>query len=125
LTFSVDGSISGTYTPPTLTADIHHEPLWMSPTLSRGSHDLVITQTAAQAEGVIFLDYIMYNTTSTSMPYFIDDRDPRITYTPPWTQEGSDQDFQHTVQRTSTAGDSFSLEFEGAPSYCLVYPALL
>ncbi|KAJ7916866.1 hypothetical protein B0H13DRAFT_2446250 [Mycena leptocephala] len=86
----------------------------MSPTLSSGSHDLVITQTAAQAEGVIFLDYIMYNTTSTSMPYFIDDRDPRITYTPPWTQEGSDQDFQHTVQRTSTTGDSFSLEFEGS-----------
>jgi len=114
LTFVVDGSITGTYTPPSnMSADIHHEALWTSPAMSSGTHTLVITQTTAQTDGVIFLDYIMYDTTSTSQPYFIDDRDPRITYTPAWTQEGSDEDFQHTVQRTSATGDSFSLEFEG------------
>ncbi|KAJ7833275.1 hypothetical protein B0H13DRAFT_2428620, partial [Mycena leptocephala] len=44
---------------------------------------------------------------------YIDDRDSRITYNPAWTQEGSDQDFQHTCSRTSSTGDSFSLKFEG------------
>ncbi|KAF7336275.1 hypothetical protein MVEN_02175800 [Mycena venus] len=114
LTFALDGSIAGTYTPPSdMAADIHHEALWTSPTVSSGSHTLVITQTTAETSGAIYLDYIMYDTTSTSLPYFIDDRDPRITYTPAWTEEGSDEDFQHTCQRTSSTGDSFSLTFEG------------
>ncbi|KAF7342213.1 hypothetical protein MVEN_01809200 [Mycena venus] len=114
LTFAVDDSINGTYTPPSdMTTAIHHEALWTSPTLSSGNHTLIITQTAAQTSGVIFLDYIMYNTTSTSRPYFIDDRDSRITYTPAWLQEGSDEDFQHTSQKSLSVGDSFTLEFEG------------
>ncbi|KAJ6530949.1 hypothetical protein DFH09DRAFT_1409625 [Mycena vulgaris] len=114
LTFLVDNSIQGTYTPPAnMPADIHHEELWASPTLSSGSHTLVITQTAAQAAGVIFLDYIMYNTTSAAGPYFIDDRDPRVVYTPPWQKFGSDPDFMHTSQGTTAKGDSLSLQFEG------------
>ncbi|KAF7342219.1 hypothetical protein MVEN_01809800 [Mycena venus] len=114
LAFAVDDSVTGTYTAPSgMTTAIHHEALWTSPTLSSGSHTLIITQTTAQTSGVIFLDYIMYNTTSTSQPYFIDDRDSRITYTPAWVQEGSDEDFQHTCQKSLSAGDSFTLEFEG------------
>ncbi|KAF7366270.1 hypothetical protein MSAN_00883200 [Mycena sanguinolenta] len=116
MTFVVDDSITGIYVPPNdLTAAIHHELLWESPILSSGTHSLVITQAAAPASrrGVIFLDYIMYDTTSTSLTYFIDDRDQRITYTPGWVQDGSDEDFQHTSQRTSAIGESFTLEFEG------------
>jgi hypothetical protein len=97
-----------------MASDVHHQLLWTSPTMSGRSHTLVITQTGAQTSGVIYLDYIMYTTTSTSLPYYIDDRDSRITYNPAWTQEGSDQDFQHTCSRTSSTGDSFSLKFEGA-----------
>lgn len=114
--FELDGATSGTYTASALASDIHHQPLWTSPTLPEGSHTVLITQTASQgSEGVIFLDYFIYNTTSTGVgPYFIDDRDPRITYTPPWRLFGSDPDFQHTSQGSTSTGDSFSLQFEGA-----------
>ncbi|KAJ7210581.1 hypothetical protein B0H12DRAFT_979339, partial [Mycena haematopus] len=61
LSFLVDNSITGTYTPPNnLASNIHHEALWTSPTLNDSSHTLVITQTTAQSVGVIFLDYMMY-----------------------------------------------------------------
>jgi hypothetical protein len=114
LSFVVDNSITGAYTAPSLPSDIHHEALWTSPTLNEGSHTIVITQTTAQSAGVIFLDYIMYNTSSSTVhPYFIDDRDPRIKYSAAWRKFGSDPDFQHTSQGSTFAGDSFSLQFEG------------
>ncbi|KAJ7133372.1 hypothetical protein C8R44DRAFT_23058 [Mycena epipterygia] len=115
LSFAVDDSITGSYTPPSnMASDIHHEALWTSPTMSDEVHTLIITQTAAQIAGVIFLDYLMYNTTSTSVgSYFIDDRDPRITYTPAWKQFEGDEDFQHTSQESTSRGDSFSLKFAG------------
>ncbi|KAK7022469.1 hypothetical protein R3P38DRAFT_2961103 [Favolaschia claudopus] len=115
LDFSIDNSSSGTYTPPSnMSSDIHHEPLWVSPPLDDGSHTLVITQTAAESQGEIYLDYIMYNTTSSSVrSHFIDDRDPRIIYTPAWRKFGSEVDFQHTSQGSTSTGDSFVLEFEG------------
>ncbi|KAK7022450.1 hypothetical protein R3P38DRAFT_2710429 [Favolaschia claudopus] len=115
MTFLVDGIIGGTYTPPSNTTfNIHHEALWVSPTLNDASHTLAITQTAAQTQGEIFLDYIMYNTTSSSArSYFIDDRDPRIIYIPAWRKFGSDVDFQHTSQGSTSVGDCFVLEFEG------------
>ncbi|KAF7344722.1 hypothetical protein MVEN_01632900 [Mycena venus] len=115
--FVIDGSITGTYTPPNnMTSDIHHEALWTSPasSLNNGSHELVITQSAAASDGVLYLDYILYTTTSANVSaYFIDDRDPQIKYTPAWRQFGSDLDFQHTSQATTNVGDSLSLTFEG------------
>ncbi|KAJ7615643.1 hypothetical protein DFH06DRAFT_123673 [Mycena polygramma] len=118
LSFVVDNSITGTYAVPTdIAADVHHVALWASPALANGSHTLVMTQTGVQADpgnGEIFLDYLLYDTTSTSVgAYFIDDRDPRITYTPAWRQFGSDEDFQHTSQGSTSTGDSLSLQFEG------------
>jgi hypothetical protein len=115
LSFEVDGSVAETYTASVLDALIYHVPLWASPTLDEGEHTLVITQTTAVgSQGAIFLDYLIYNTTSpTAGPYFIDDRDPRITYTPPWQDFLSDSDFQYTSQGSISAGDSFSLRFEG------------
>ncbi|KAJ7198103.1 hypothetical protein GGX14DRAFT_374496 [Mycena pura] len=114
--FMIDNSIQGTYTSPSdLTADVHHETLYTSPALSSGTHTLVITQTTALAAPVIYLDYIMYNPTSTDVgQYFIDDRDPRIQYDPPWTFFGSDLDFQHTSQVSPSMGASFTLQFDGA-----------
>lgn len=116
MSFVVDNSISGSYTPSgDMSADVHHQALWASPTMSNGSHTLVITQTAAQPSGVIYLDYFLYNTSSTAVDaYFIDDRDARIAYTGGWTQFGFDADFQHTSQGSSSKGDSFAVHFEGA-----------
>ncbi|KAJ7342958.1 hypothetical protein DFH08DRAFT_650820, partial [Mycena albidolilacea] len=49
MSFVVDNSVSGSYTPSgNMSADVHHQALWASPTMSNGSHTLVITQTAAQ-----------------------------------------------------------------------------
>ncbi|KAJ7508785.1 hypothetical protein B0H11DRAFT_2431861 [Mycena galericulata] len=120
LYFAIDnnGALTGTYTPPNnMSADIHHTALWESPTLSNGPHKLVITQTVpqvtSQVGGVIFLDYFMYNTTSTEVDaYFIDDSDPRVSYTPAWQHFTGDQDFQHTSQQSTNPGDMFSLTFQ-------------
>ncbi|KAJ7271566.1 hypothetical protein C8J57DRAFT_1179663 [Mycena rebaudengoi] len=108
--FTIDGAKSGEYEPVGLTADIHHEAIWTSPTISSGSHTLKITQSTAQSLGVLFLDYLMYTTTTSSAvnTYFIDDRDPRITYTPSWRRFGSEPDFQHTSEGSTSAGDKFS-----------------
>ncbi|KAJ7479743.1 hypothetical protein FB451DRAFT_1365463 [Mycena latifolia] len=116
LSFAVDESITGSYTSAAnLDVGLYHEALWTSPTLSDGTHTLVITQTAAQSTGVIYLDYLLYDTTSAAVStYFIDDRDSRITYTPAWTKfDGTANDFQHTSQKSTNQGDSLSLRFEG------------
>ncbi|KAJ7509087.1 hypothetical protein B0H11DRAFT_2432738 [Mycena galericulata] len=120
LDFGIDNNstLTGTYTPPSnMSADIHHTAFWESPALSNGTHTLVITQTApqvTQVSGNIFLDYFMYNTTSTEVEaYFIDDRDPRVSYTPAWQHFALDEDFQHTSQQSTNPGDMFSLIFQG------------
>ncbi|KAJ7816838.1 hypothetical protein B0H14DRAFT_3877700 [Mycena olivaceomarginata] len=100
LSFSVDGSLAGSYSPSPSTTALHHQVLWASPPLHDETHILFITQTTASesGSGVIFLDYIMYNTTSRpeNTTFFIDDRDP-----------------QHTSSESTVPGDAFTLEFEG------------
>ncbi|KAJ7775148.1 hypothetical protein B0H16DRAFT_1713576 [Mycena metata] len=115
LGFAVDKTTTGSFAPANgMTSDIHNLVLWASPSLANGTHDLVITQTEAQTSGVIYLDYIMYETSSdTAGPYFVDDRDPRIVYTPSWTESGAEYDFQHTTHGSNSAGDSFSFTFQG------------
>ncbi|KAJ7651912.1 hypothetical protein B0H17DRAFT_1147505 [Mycena rosella] len=87
---------------------IQYQGVWNTWALQHPSRLLTST-------GVLFLDFIQYNTTSNSVgTFFIDDRDPRITYTPPWRKfSGSDGDFQRTSQESTLPGDSFSLDFEG------------
>ncbi|KAF8215360.1 hypothetical protein K438DRAFT_1562073 [Mycena galopus ATCC 62051] len=116
--FAVDSSVTGTYTPPAnMTSDIHHQALWTTPasSIANGTHSLLITQTASSSTQVLYLDYIIFTTTSLDVgSYFIDDRDPRVVYSPPWQLFGSEGDFMHTSQETSGAGDYLTLEFEGA-----------
>ncbi|KAJ6483305.1 hypothetical protein C8R45DRAFT_1001072 [Mycena sanguinolenta] len=99
-----------------MTADIHHQALWTTPSssLANGSHSLVITQTTAASVGVLFLDYIMWTTTSLdATAFFVDDRDPQVTYTPAWRLFGSDPDFDHTSQASTSVGDFYTLPFQG------------
>ncbi|KAJ6552751.1 hypothetical protein B0H19DRAFT_1236017 [Mycena capillaripes] len=73
LAFSVDNSIPGSYNTLQLANYIHHVPLWSSPTMRNGTHTLVIIQETNDGVNV-YMDYFMYNTTSTSVgAYFIDD----------------------------------------------------
>ncbi|KAJ7290052.1 hypothetical protein C8J57DRAFT_1275089 [Mycena rebaudengoi] len=112
LSFVIDGSIIGAYVP--ISNPPYHQPLWTSPTLSDGFHTILITQAEAQSSGVIFLDYFLYNTSSTTVEsYFVDDIDPRIKYSGAWKRFGGDFDLQHTAIRTDAAGASLSFEFIG------------
>ncbi|KAJ6506820.1 hypothetical protein C8R45DRAFT_922984 [Mycena sanguinolenta] len=115
--FAVDGTVTGTYNPPAnMTSDIHHQALWTTPasSLANGSHNLVITQATAASVGVLYLDYIMWTTTSLAVTaLFIDDRDPQVTYAPAWRPFGSDPDFDHTSQASTSVGDFYTLPFQG------------
>ncbi|KAJ7636809.1 hypothetical protein FB45DRAFT_450136 [Roridomyces roridus] len=115
MSFAVD-NFTGSYSSTSAGgAALYHAPLWASPPLSDGQHTLVVTQDEAQASGVIFLDYLLYETTSSApgTVYFVDDRDSRIAYSTPWEPFGSQGDFMHTSSESSDAGDSFIFEFEG------------
>ncbi|KAF8179577.1 hypothetical protein K438DRAFT_1768937 [Mycena galopus ATCC 62051] len=117
MNFAVDNEFSGAYTAGSVITTIHHQPFWTSPALSEGVHTLVITQGEAMGPstlGPIFLDYLIYNTLSpTAGPYFIDDSNARITYNPPWQKIQEDTSMEHTSHASTSAGDSFSLQFEG------------
>ncbi|KAJ7717019.1 hypothetical protein B0H16DRAFT_1740861 [Mycena metata] len=115
MSFSVDNSIRGAYTPDGITVTTPHSLLWQSPIMNDTSHTLIITQTAAQSGGVIFFDYLLYNTTvSTNVhSFFIDDSDPRITYTGGWNEDLQDDEFQHTLHSSTKVGDSLSFQFVG------------
>ncbi|KAJ7028362.1 hypothetical protein C8F04DRAFT_67461 [Mycena alexandri] len=58
----------------------------------------------------------MYKTTSDTVgPYFVDDNDPGIKYTPAasWAPAGAEYDFLHTTHGSSAAGASFLYTFQG------------
>ncbi|KAJ7153918.1 hypothetical protein C8R43DRAFT_1235314 [Mycena crocata] len=110
MSFAVDGTMIGSYSynaPGGLSEGLFHEALWKS----------AILQTAVGTQGQIYLDYITYTTTSTTSvdKCFIDDTNSRVTYTgPAWRKfTGGQTDFEHTSQESSSAGDSFSITFEG------------
>ncbi|KAJ7290054.1 hypothetical protein C8J57DRAFT_1610483 [Mycena rebaudengoi] len=86
MTFTIDGSssLSGSFTPANEVFQ-YHQALWTSPTLSSGTHTIVVTQNAvgqnsvAAPRGGIWLDYFLYTTASTAVKsYVIDDADARI-----------------------------------------------
>ncbi|KAF8167041.1 hypothetical protein K438DRAFT_1616192 [Mycena galopus ATCC 62051] len=118
MSFAIDGSTQGSYTPPSSfpAGGLYHQPLWTSSPLNDGPHTLLITQTAAQSSGQIYLDYLLYETTTDVVDaYFIDDRDSRITYSNAWEKiDGQQNDFGHTSQTAASVGASFSITFEGA-----------
>lgn len=124
MSFAIDGSTQGSYTPPSNlpAGGLYHEPIWTSSSLNDGAHTLVISQTAAQSSGQIYLDYLLYDTTTDVVDaYFIDDRDSRITYDSAWTPvNGRQSDFGHTSEMAASVGASFSITFEGA---CCIPPS--
>ncbi|KAK7050677.1 hypothetical protein R3P38DRAFT_3608630 [Favolaschia claudopus] len=116
--FVVDGSVLGKFTPTQgMSANVHHQALWTSPSLSvnDGLHKLVIKQTTNTTISVIYLDYIMFTTTTSASvaAYFVDDRDSRVRYSPAWQFYGLDGDLHHTSQASRVQGDSLTLQFEG------------
>ncbi|KAJ7490754.1 hypothetical protein FB451DRAFT_625539 [Mycena latifolia] len=116
MTFSIDETPVDLYDAPALDSAIYHQAFWTSPVLAEGSHNLVINQDSSSEQGVIFLDYFLYDTTSTSgKTLFIDDNDARVQYLPGcWDTFNLAQAFNHTSHASQSAGCSLSLTFEGA-----------
>ncbi|KAJ7490755.1 hypothetical protein FB451DRAFT_1513693 [Mycena latifolia] len=116
--FSIDQLPSTSYTSPPVPSGsaLYHQPLWTSGPLSDGSHTVLITQDSAGSQkSVIFLDYILYNATSTSgKTLFVDDSDPRVEYSPGWNATGLNGNFKDTAHVSTAAGCSVSLTFEGS-----------
>ncbi|KAJ7174091.1 hypothetical protein C8R43DRAFT_1058086 [Mycena crocata] len=118
MTFSIDGASPTPYTAPVVTQNtpLFHQSLWTSGPLAEGSHTLTMTVGPNQ-QSIIYLDYLMYNTTSTAgKTVFIDDADPDIIYSLDW--KGVDPKFipvyfQHTGRVTPSSSSSISLSFEG------------
>nr|GAT55719.1 predicted protein [Mycena chlorophos] len=119
LSFSVDSGSATTYRAPSnMTSPVHHQLFWSSGSLgsSDARHNLTITQSAADPACNLYIDFITYATTQGSgnggpSAYFVDDRDEGIEYDPAWVQYGSDPDFMHTSQATTSG--TMKYVFEG------------
>ncbi|KAJ7364561.1 hypothetical protein DFH08DRAFT_274667 [Mycena albidolilacea] len=98
LNFSIDGAYVDSYQAPA-GPGVNNRLFWTSPDFDEASHKLVITvdQDASLSQQVnplnstFFLDYFIYQTTSTAgKTVVIDDTNPSITYSPKWSTIGSD-----------------------------------
>ncbi|KAF7297147.1 hypothetical protein MIND_00947700 [Mycena indigotica] len=116
--FTIDANAT-TFTSPNLTTVLNQQVLWSSGTLADTEHILnyTVTSCAPSSTGHVWFDYLLYspsiNASTDDLLFFIDDTDPRLTYTGNWTaQTGNDGDFQLTSHGGSQ-GASFRFEFEG------------
>jgi hypothetical protein len=98
LNFSIDGTNVGFYQAPAGPAAVNNQLFWTSPKFEEASHKLVITvdQDASLSQQVnplnstFFLDYFIYQTTSTAgKTVVIDDNDPSVIYSQ-WSPVVSD-----------------------------------
>ncbi|KAJ6451787.1 hypothetical protein C8R45DRAFT_1223752 [Mycena sanguinolenta] len=63
MSFMVDNLTTGSYTPADdIDAALTRAVLWSSPSMGEGSHKLVMTQTKANGQGQIYLDYLIFQT---------------------------------------------------------------
>ncbi|KAJ7490740.1 hypothetical protein FB451DRAFT_1389505 [Mycena latifolia] len=115
MNFSVDQSPRSSYTAPPAPSALFHQLLWSSGLLSDGSHTLLITHDSSEIQkSAIFLDYILYNTTSTAgKTLFVDDSDARAEYSSGWNTTDGNGNFKQAAHLSTSAGSSVSLAFEG------------
>ncbi|KAJ7720869.1 hypothetical protein DFH07DRAFT_858305 [Mycena maculata] len=111
--FSIDQGTPSAFIAPAIDNTTHHELIWTSGPLAEESHTLVITQNSPIRQ--IFLDYFLYNTTSSTegKTVFIDDSDAPVQYLGDWAPQSNEEYFQHTAHLCETPGCSASLAFEG------------
>ncbi|KAJ7728577.1 hypothetical protein DFH07DRAFT_969802 [Mycena maculata] len=114
--FRVDRILAGFYGPAVTAVNTttYHQLLWTSDVLVDGVHTLVITQNCSIQDRILFLDYFLYNTTSTSdETVFIDDDNPIVEYSAGWENLSLNEYFQHTAHVSSELECWVSLTFEG------------
>ncbi|KAF8146339.1 hypothetical protein K438DRAFT_1869913 [Mycena galopus ATCC 62051] len=119
LNFSIDGVVVASYQSPEVDHAFYNQLFWTSPPLTEASHQLVVTvdddSSTDSSDRSIFLDYFIYNTTSTAgKTVLFDDSDTSLAYSPDWqANTGSDSSLQSTEHVSTSAGASVSLSFEG------------
>ncbi|KAJ6544681.1 hypothetical protein DFH09DRAFT_34653 [Mycena vulgaris] len=117
MAFHVDQSPDIPYTAPATGSAIKYQLLWTSDVLPEGPHTLFITITSSGTSHTsqnIFLDYFLYNTTSTAgKTLFLDDNDARVVYSSEWNASSSEGFFRNTVHVSKSPSSTVSLTFEG------------
>ncbi|KAJ7901055.1 hypothetical protein B0H14DRAFT_3852256 [Mycena olivaceomarginata] len=105
LNFSIDGTNVGFYQAPAGPAAVNNQLFWTSQNFEEASHKLVITvdqdtsllPQGNPSSGTFFLDYFIYQTTSTAgKTVVIDDNDPSVTYSPKWELDPSPERLEST-----------------------------
>ncbi|KAJ7364573.1 hypothetical protein DFH08DRAFT_839561 [Mycena albidolilacea] len=126
LNISIDGADLGSYNWPVVTSPTLHQLLWTSPVFEEASHKLVITldPDPSSSNRAFFLDYFVYNTTSTAgKTLLIDDNHPGVTYSPGgWTFGTSDDSLQSTQHISTDPGAWAIVSFDGIGISVLASP---
>ncbi|KAF8124025.1 hypothetical protein K438DRAFT_1893841 [Mycena galopus ATCC 62051] len=119
LNFSIDGVVVGSYQSPEVDHVVHNLLFWTSPPLTEASHQLVVTvdqdSSTDASNRSIFLDYFIYNTTSTAgKTVLFDDSDAILSYSPDWqVNTDSDSSLRGTEHVSTSARASVALSFQG------------
>ncbi|KAJ7079558.1 hypothetical protein B0H15DRAFT_497727 [Mycena belliarum] len=119
--FSLDANLT-TFVSPVLPAPLNHQSIWSSAPLTDGPHTLAYTVSSCSSSntdlGYVWFDYILYtpspNASTDGLVYFLDDNDPRISYSGDWTVEKDNAEDFGLGSHGGTQGCSFQLEFEGS-----------
>ncbi|KAJ6511173.1 hypothetical protein C8R45DRAFT_859041 [Mycena sanguinolenta] len=122
LNFSIDGMDMGSYTAPPVLNAVHNRLFWTSPVLNETQHTLVITvnhmhvvsnknQMHPSQSPILYLDYFIYNTTSTAgKMLLIDDTDGSVTYSPDgWVSSNSSDNCLESTQHVSASVGSWAV----------------
>ncbi|KAF7361052.1 hypothetical protein MSAN_01135900 [Mycena sanguinolenta] len=115
LDFSVDGVDLGSYEAPFVQHIVYNQLFWKSPVFNETQHTLVVT-VSHTSRTPTFLDYFIYNTTSTAgKTLLIDDADGRVTYSPDgWeSSDSSDNCLESTQHASASVGSWAALPFNG------------
>ncbi|KAJ6511182.1 hypothetical protein C8R45DRAFT_1162762 [Mycena sanguinolenta] len=119
LNFSIDGADIDSYQVPVVVAEpVHNRLFWTSPTFPEAQHELVVTldQNTTQQNTLLFLDYFIYTTTSTTgKTLLIDDADASVTYSPDgWASSNScDSCLESTSHISTSVGSWAATSFNG------------
>ncbi|KAF8158787.1 hypothetical protein K438DRAFT_2026036 [Mycena galopus ATCC 62051] len=117
--FSIDGRPSGAFIVTEQSAPGNNIPFWNSSALEDAAHTLTIVvdhDSKISNARTLFLDYFVYNTTSTAeKSVLIDDSETVvITYSPDWQAcNDCDSNLQRTQHVSGADGSSVALCFEG------------
>ncbi|KAF7310183.1 hypothetical protein MIND_00391900 [Mycena indigotica] len=116
LSFLLDNTRRATYTAVRAAGVVHHTELFAAAGLADGPHTLVITQAAVPtpARSVLYFDYITYAASADGPgPYYVDDRDQGIVYSPKWTDVADEMNFMHTSRASPGPGAKLTYTFSG------------